>query len=573
MRGSHKAKIGTGIAGRILWSESARLTYGVLSLLTFSGLAFGQQGGSTSGISSPASPGPNSAPGPATTGLGAPNPPFILAPTFGGAYATNANNTDLGVGGKGFRLVPSLDLGEVYNDNVGLAARGLERSDLITTIGPTLDMTEDARRLQGRLVYNPQALIFARGTNADTIQQRLLGAGKAQLYQDMLFLDTSASIQQGFVSSTGAIGPTTLTTNGNLQTIRTVNASPYLREHLSSYADSETRYNFSSIDTSGGQIAPQRINEGRQSFTSGDYFGRLKWTLTGDWIRIDRGAASSDLLSDTSSTDKFARADFQYPIYQALSAIGGAGYEQITDPTLVVQPKGAIWDAGFNYQPNELISASLTYGRRFDQTDIEFSAIYALRPDLRIHAIYTQTFQTSQSQFATNLGQVTLGPNGSFIDPQTGLPINPNSANAGLGFSPFGISSGSFLDKRYEADIEATRGRNGYFFSAYDEKHTGQNFALFGTASNERIIGTSLTWTRQLWPNLSSFMNGSYSHSSFLDGSGRVDNLYSASANLVYSISATASAALSITRYQRNSNFPGQSIINDVVAASVHKQF
>ena len=43
--------------------------------------------------------------------------------------------------------------------------------------------------------------------------------------------------------------PTTLTTNGNLQTAYTENLSPYVRQHLGSYADSESRYVFSSVTT------------------------------------------------------------------------------------------------------------------------------------------------------------------------------------------------------------------------------------------------------------------------------------------------------------------------------------
>lgn len=500
-------------------------------------------------------------------------PPAIqpIDPAPGAAAPAEAGPTGLNsrLASIGFHVTPFFDIGETYNDNVHLVERGSETSDFITTLGPGVDITENSRRVQGRLVYNPQELIFARGTSSNTLQQRLLGTGHADLYQEMLFLESSASIQQAFLSNTGATGPTTLTSSGNLQTVKTANASPYLMEHLSRYADSETRYRFSYIETSGGQIAPEHINEALQRFTGGEFFGRLGWTLTGDWTRIDRGTGTSDPFGGTSSTDEVARADLRYPVLYSISIIGGAGYERITDPSLIVQPNGLIWDVGLQYQPNQTVFASLTYGRRFEQTDIEFHASYALTPALRIHARYTQLVQTSQSQIASNLNQVTLGPNGTFIDSRTGLPVTANGNAFPTTSSAFGISSGSFLDKRYEMDVEAVRGRNSYFFAAYDEKQSGQTL---GT-SNERIVGTTLSWIRQLWPNLSSNVTGGYSHSVFQDGTGRVDNLYTVSLGLAYAISPTATANLAATRYDRRSNVAADGLIDDVVTVSLHKEF
>jgi uncharacterized protein (PEP-CTERM system associated) len=504
---------------------------------------------------------PPAASGPAApAATSAPN----TAASSSGPAALNAR-----LAGIGFRVVPSFEIGETYNDNVNLAAKGHETWDLITALTPGLDATEDASHFRGRLVYDPQALLFARGTSSPVLQQRLLGTGHATLYRDMLFFDTTASIQQAYLSSTGAIGPTTLTTNNNLQTVQTVNASPSLVEHLGRFADSQTLYRFSYIDTSGNQIAPEQIHNASQKFTGGEFFGRLGWGVTGSWTQIDRLQGTNDPFGGTSSTDELGRLDLQYPIFYSISVIGGAGYERIVDPTLLTQPNGPIWNVGLQYQPNDRLSASLTYGRRFEETDIEFHASYALTQQLHVLATYTQQVQTSQSLLASNLNQVTLGPNGTFVNAQTGLPVSANGTTLGTTNTDFGITSGSFLDKRYELDVEATRGRNTYTFAGYNEKHTGNTFAT----ANERITGTTLSWMRQLWPNLSSTVSGAYSRSLFQDGSGRVDDLYSVSLNLAYTVSATATANLSATRYDRMSNQAVNSLVDDVVTVSLHKQF
>jgi len=124
------------------------------------------------------------------------------------------------------------------------------------------------------------------------------------------------------------------------------------------------------------------------------------------------------------------------------------------------------------------------------------------------------------------------------------------------------------VDKRLELDATATRGRNTYALSAYDDRQSDQV-----GQSNERSIGGTLSWIRQLWPNLTSSIGVSYANSRFLDGSGRTDNYYTGSASLTYVISRTASAQLSFVRADRESNQARNRLIDDLVTLSLQKSF
>jgi uncharacterized protein (PEP-CTERM system associated) len=466
-------------------------------------------------------------------------------------------------------LTPSIELGEAYNDNVNLAPRGAAVWDFITTVTPALQLTGNTPRLNVGLVYDPQELIFARGTSSNTLQQRLLGSGLAELWPEALFFDAKASIDQEFIRSTGPIGPTTLTTNSNLQTVEAASGSPYLLHHFGNFANSETRYRFAYVSTSGNTIAPEQIQEARQVLSSGDTFGRLQWVITGDYTKLDRLSGTSDPLGGTSGKDAVARTDVKYPVYAALSVIGGAGYERITDPTLLDQPHGLIWDAGLQYDPNPNASASLTYGRRFNQTDYEFNAKYNVTQRLRVTGIYTQLIQTGESQIAGNLNQLQLGPGGTLVNSQTGLPFAPSTNSPGVPSSAFGITSGAFLEKRLQGIVEATQERNTYLASAYYVKQSGQAVSI----SAEKIAGGSLAWTRQLWPDLTSNAGASYYRAVFQDGSGRIDNSYSVTIALAYDISRTASAKISLSRFDTRSNIGANSLVNDLILASIRKQF
>src|SRR5262249_50183484 len=145
---------------------------------------------------------------------------------------------------------------------------------------------------------------------------------------------------------------------------------------------------------------------------------------------------------------------------------------------------------------------------------------------------------------------------------------NPTAASASPN-SAFGIISGAFLQKRFEADIDVTRERNVYHAMAYHIRQSGQAAVL----SSEKIVGGSLGWTRQLRPELNSIVTGAYDKATFEDGTGRIDNTYFVSVALAYTISRTASARISLSRSDTESNSPGNSIINDLVMVSFRKEF
>ena len=490
-------------------------------------------------------------------------------------------------------LTPGFTLGESYTDNVNLGPPGSRVSDFVTTLGPSLALSGQTSRVTVALTYDPQELLFLRSTPSNVLQQNLLGTGSAILWPETLFFEGSASIAQAYTHPTGPIGPTTLTTSNNLTTVYATNASPYLRQHLGSVSDSESRYRFSTASTDATGIAPEDTHELRQTFISGEAFGRLGWELTGDFTRLNRGHDPTDPLSGISSKDYLSRADFSYPLYYSLSAIGGVGYERVSDPTLTVVPKGVIWDAGFQYQPNQLVAVSFTYGERFNTNDIEFNGTYNLDPQLRLSALYTETIQTSLQQLAGTTSQLT-----PVVDPTTGAitfvsgPVTTPGAITGtaLTASASGITSGAYLAKSATLGATLTKARDTYSLTGSYSKTSANSTATIGTTlasrtaaatfvttaaavTAERIFGGAFSWDHKLWPDLEGTASSTYYHASFLDGSGRVDNTYTVSLGLTYTLSQTASATFSLSRSDLKSNIEIDSLVVDTVMATIRKTF
>ena len=124
-----------------------------------------------------------------------------------------------------------------------------------------------------------------------------------------------------------------------------------MRHHFDTIANSETRINYGAVNTSGNTVAPLVTEEFLQRVTSGTYFGRLGWTLTGDATRDVQSAISNVPFSGSTLKDDLVRADLKYAVLRPLAATASVGYERISDVTLVPSPHGPTWSVGFQYTP------------------------------------------------------------------------------------------------------------------------------------------------------------------------------------------------------------------------------
>ena len=395
------------------------------------------------------------------------NGPIPAAPAATGA----GSEPSTAAPGLAWVFTPSLTLSETYTDNVNLAPPGQARSDFVTTISPSLNLVGQSAHVNLALTYDPQLLLFALGTSSPVLQQQLLGTGKVEIIPHEVFVDGSASIGQAYVNTAGAFAPTNVTTNNNLQTVEAVNFSPYIDHHLGNYADTETRYRYSLVSTGAAGIGSQSTNQLVSTIKGGDYFGLLGLTLTSSYTKTSGLSTTTGVVGNASNLDELERLDVVYPVYDRVSVTSSIGYEKIKDPTLIKQPSGVLWDLGLRYDPSPFTSVSVSYGHHPIGTDFAFSAKYDVSAQLHLNASYSQTVQTAQSLIAANLNGLVVGPGGVLINPKTGLPATPGNQPFGPGVVPFSLTNGSFLDKRFELDATATRGRNTYSVTAYDDRN------------------------------------------------------------------------------------------------------
>ena len=549
--------------GSVLWG------IGLVPLLAGSSLAADSQ--VTAPITVGTADSDNAVPVQAVPAIGVSGP---VAPVQPNVVPEVPTKTATPITGRLWSFTPTVEVGETYNDNVNLTPKGQAQADFISTVSPGFNFLVNGTRVNLNLTYNPELAYYARGTvTSPQLLQRLLGVGKAELYPEAVFLNANASINQQFVNSTGAIGNSNLTGNSNSQTVQTYDVSPELRHHFGDYADTDSQYHFGSTTVGGNQVAPSNTNSFLQTVKGGVYFNNLSWTLTANSTRTttESGGGTTDPLAGTTSKDDVARADLGYSLsflnLPSWSVLGGFGYERLSDQTLFQQLNGPLWDAGFKFQPNTYFQAQATYGRRFEKPNYAFSSTYNPGPQTAISVQYSETVQTQSALQQTGLENASLSSTGQIQFTQVGQPIPiGNTALGTIGL--FGLSNATFLDKSFSVNIRETRGRDTYVVTAFDTTET-INFP----AINQREIGASVAWNRQLWPDLSSNLSAGYNNTNFGDGSGRVDDLYTFSAGLSYTLSETATATLSLSRFERLSNAAGGSLNDDIIALLVHKSF
>src|SRR5262249_22530303 len=148
----------------------------------------------------------------------------------------------------------------------------------------------------------------------------------AALAPELFYVDARAVVQQYPNLGQGKVSGSSLTASSNLQTVTSLNLSPYLRHHFGSFADSELRYTFNQ-SSAGGTLPDSLSNRATGSLISGAEFKRLLWTLTADGSSTVYSGTGSD--SRPNSSTALGVAETEYRLNRRYGLLASVGYERI----------------------------------------------------------------------------------------------------------------------------------------------------------------------------------------------------------------------------------------------------
>ena len=227
----------------------------------------------------------------------------------------------------GWQVIPRISVGTTYSDNINLAPANEAQEDIVLQVDPGISVRKRGGRLDLRLDYTAQGLLYTNNGDANKINNQLQAFGTAKLFQQNLFLDAYGSISQvpvddsgrtdaGNLGSTGGM-PSSLSFFNNLDlglpgaaelfnpigifsdialtdnqaTANRFGISPYWRQNLDGWVDVLLRYRYDDVsyDEEDGvddqqpdqqaNTSDSQINTVEFNLASSHQFSMLKWNI------------------------------------------------------------------------------------------------------------------------------------------------------------------------------------------------------------------------------------------------------------------------------------------------------
>lgn len=409
-----------------------------------------------------------------------------------------------------WRITPSIEVSEIYTDNVDLDA-SVSQSDFVTQVSPQIAITGEGSRLNTSILYAPN-YFFYPGDDDDQHELRhtLQASFNSEFIREVFFVEASANISQRFLDRRQAISSEQASRTENRGTIQAYRFSPYLTHTFGSWATAQLRYDLSHVRQAedAGQTTLNTFfgnslsHEGRFTVTSGRRFSKLGWTL----LASHRSEEREQTANFKSS---IAQADFSYQLTNMFALLGSAGYEDRQAVGSFADFDGFIWDAGFRFVPGPRTSVSFRYGNKNDGDTFSLDALYKITSKNTITLSYIDSIQTFQSFAFQDNNSVILDP----------------ALNSGF------ISGDLTRRKSWTLAISGQRGRTTYSASAFYNKDRSDNVAL-----GEKRYGGVVSIQRNLNHRLDISSSFSYNLSRFSSDNIN-DKYWSASVNLNYQLS------------------------------------
>jgi hypothetical protein len=179
--------------------------------------------------------------------------------------------------------IPSLQLQEIYSDNIELLPPGRERGALVTVVSPGISARYISPKSTLNLDYRMQNIYNSGGDDGLRIANQLQYNSHNTFIRNLLFLDSESSIsQQNFNNNRLAVD--NIAGSGDTTTVTTFSLSPYITPHFGGFANGLFRVNFNTITTgisADEGTATDTINlEEIVQLNSGSDFKRISWALS-----------------------------------------------------------------------------------------------------------------------------------------------------------------------------------------------------------------------------------------------------------------------------------------------------
>ncbi|HKU93790.1 MAG TPA: TIGR03016 family PEP-CTERM system-associated outer membrane protein [Vineibacter sp.] len=448
-------------------------------------------------------------------------------------------STPFDLGNRPYAIRPSIGVEALATND---KARTDGRSNVVTTIAPSLEAAVDTSRLFGTLRYTPALRLYGTRFNQIDVDQvgdgRLLAALVPGLfYVDMRGAASVVSVRPGVIPGSGQF----VNRRETAQTY-TAQVTPFLVQRFGSAASLQVGYSFQYSRQTGAnssQSIPDGLAEGYTAhrgfavLRSGEDLGRLALQARIDGTRFVGNGIYDD-------AHRFVAAlETRYAILRNVALLGEIGYESLryagTNPHSIQDP---IWSVGLRLTPRPDSIVIIRYGRHSGFNSFSLNAGVALGVRTDLFATYKETLSTSLSEAQDLLATTTTDALGNPVDSQSGAPVVLIPPFLGLSDTLFRMRTGTVsLRYHWPRDVFTLSG-------TWQKQDPVTSASTAQSAVSSRGIYAAFNWRHEFSPRttgMATVQYGRVSSAQFGQGTG---NVYSAAATLAHELSDKLTASL-----------------------------
>lgn len=384
-------------------------------------------------------------------------------------------------------LVTGISLGELYTDNLRLAANNQpKQSSWITVVQPFVRVAHDGPRLSGVLDYTLSAYLYPSRWSDNQVAQDLSAGGTYAIVPQHFFLQGTALYNRAVINNQLPAASGAFFLNNNQANVAMGTLSPYWLQDLGNVGTMMLRYTYGRVMYNESGISgtsPNRLS-GIPDVTSNAVQFSLVSPKYETW-GWDVEYSQQQLDPDFGPGVQFAAAKVGASLEVApdIRLLADAGKENKFLPNGTYEHLGAgFWDVGIDWA-NLRDEVKLLFGHRFFGRNIEFSWT---------HRAALLVTDVSYTERPTDLNQQLMGENPAAI------ATTPLMGGVGGLGGVYGIPSLTnrqvYLMKRAAASATLLMPRGNLRLNLYNESRT---FFYLNTG-REKVTDADLSWGYEL---------------------------------------------------------------------------
>jgi uncharacterized protein (PEP-CTERM system associated) len=456
---------------------------------------------------------------------------------------------------------PHIAIAGIYSDNVQLAASGLEESEFITQIVPSISIDKKSERLDLAFKYSYEYLDYAEESDRNESFNQAEAHVLAELLRERFYVDVDGGLTQQVVDPEEAFPPSNLPLTFNRTDAIDAVVAPYWRQPLGGVGDLLMRYERGVVEYDEPTLHDLDRQHAIVTLESPRGQRGVTWGFNYDYDRqvfdvVCRPLEAEDPppTQPCTATDPLTeelvpggvRDPDEAEFEEAALTIGywvssnvhmfatGGAESDFREHRSTAELDEGVWEAGLNYVVAERDDFLVSFGERAFGSTMRLRWLHEFRGlDLRVE--YFEEPSTNAEARFDRRGQP------DDFESEVGLD-RPDDAD-------------TFVRERFEAVAEIGHGRSNWTVMAYHEKRTDrvpaepeeEDPAQLG---DEETLGTSADWLWRVGSRTDLGFGVDWERSEFADGNDF--DVFHASAEARYALGERTGLRLRLEHASRD---------------------